>query len=135
MKYFINLLFIIFSVNVFGQKDTLVVNSIEEATNISLNKVRELYKEYSNDIIVSYEYKHHKENLKLNENESIENYDCNVFHLKKGDYLFLYKILIKVSENIHLSTVLYMCEKDSKKLQSISPIYSDETTYIINSSW
>lgn len=118
--------------NLFGQEGQIIkVNSIEEATNISLAKARELIKNRENRIIISYEYMYNLDDINIGDNDYVKTYEYPMDIYKKGEFVYILKVLINVDKNIYINTSLFKCTKQSKKRIELTHIQNDINTYLI----
>ncbi|WP_445456794.1 hypothetical protein [Flavobacterium sp. HNIBRBA15423] len=102
--------------NLFGQEGQIIkIHSIEEATNISLAKARELIKNRENKIIISYEYMYKLDDINIGDNDYVKTYEYDMDIYKKGEFVYILKVLINVDKNIHINTSLFKCTKQPKK--------------------
>jgi len=132
-----NLVIFIFSfigiINLYSQEEKVVkVSSIEEATNKSLLKTRELFKNREDKIIISYEYIYNIEDLELGKNDFVKIYDYDMNKYKKGDFVYILKVLISFNKDLYVKTLLFKCTKKSKKNIELTHMQNDSVMYQIS---
>lgn len=88
------------------------VNSIEEATNITLKDIKGITK--SEKVIISYEYLYNLDSINLSDYTFVRKYEYDLNNLKRNESLFLLKILIDIDTEIYLTPILFKATKHKK---------------------